>query len=184
MAKRRKQQSRRKQAPALPRFNITVDRVFVYAIAAVVFIIPLFIWPGETEYGYGKTIIMFLVVSALLVAWAIRSAIKGEWRIRLPWLVYPAGFLLLVGLLSMINAVNGRVVIQSLAVFLYFLLFYLIVANAVKEKRDVTVILYALLISSFLASLHGLLQYLGVMPGAISSSSANLMSSRALNMNP
>ena len=166
MAKRRKQQSRRKQAPALPRFNITVDRVFVYAIAAVVFIIPLFIWPGETEYGYGKTIIMFLVVSALLVAWAIRSAIKGEWRIRLPWLVYPAGFLLLVGLLSMINAVNGRVVIQSLAVFLYFLLFYLIVANAVKEKRDVTVILYALLISSFLASLYGLLQYLGVMRGA------------------
>ena len=166
MAKRRKQQSRRKQAPALPRFNITVDRVFVYAIAAVVFIIPLFIWPGETEYGYGKTIIMFLVVSALLIAWAIRSAIKGEWRIRLPWLVYPAGFLLLVGLLSMINAVNGRVVIQSLAVFLYFLLFYLIVANAVKEKRDVTVILYALLISSFLASLYGLLQYLGVMRGA------------------
>ena len=166
MAKRRKQQSRRKQAPALPRFNITVDRVFVYAIAAVVFIIPLFIWPGETEYGYGKTIIMFLVVSALLVAWAIRSAIKGEWRIRLPWLVYPAGFLLLVGLLSMINAVNGRVVIQSLAVFLYFLLFYLVVANAVKEKRDVTVILYALLISSFLASLYGLLQYLGVMRGA------------------
>ena len=166
MAKRRKQQSRRKQAPALPRFNIPVDRVFVYAIAAVVFIIPLFIWPGETEYGYGKTIIMFLVVSALLIAWAIRSAIKGEWRIRLPWLVYPAGFLLLVGLLSMINAVNGRVVIQSLAVFLYFLLFYLIVANAVKEKRDVTVILYALLISSFLASLYGLLQYLGVMRGA------------------
>ncbi len=166
MAKRRTQQTRKKQAPVLPRFNISVDRVFVYAIAAVVFIIPLFIWPGETEYGYGKAIIMYLLVSALLIGWAIRSFVMGEWKIRLPWLVFPAVFFLIAGLLSIINAVNGRVVIQSLAVFLYFVLFYLIVTNAVRDKRDVTIILYALLISAFLASLYGLLQYLGVMRGA------------------
>ncbi len=166
MAKRQKQRNRKKQAPALPQFKVSAERAFVYAIAAVVFIIPLFIWPGETEYGYGKTIVMYLLVSVLLIGWALWGFIKGEWKIRFPWLVFPAGFFLIAGLLSIINAVNGRVVIQSLTVFLYFVLFYLIVANAVKDKRDVTVILYALLISAFLASLFGLLQYLGVMRGA------------------
>ncbi|MEA1870696.1 MAG: O-antigen ligase family protein, partial [Candidatus Bipolaricaulota bacterium] len=38
--------------------------------------------------------------------------------------------------------------------------------NTVKEKRDVTLILFALLLSAFFASLYGLLQYLGVMRGA------------------
>lgn len=163
--------------------RISFDRVFVYLIAAFTFILPLFIWPGETEYGYGKSIITFLVVSALLIGWAVRSLLKGEWKIRFPWLTYPALFLLVVGLFSMINAVNGRVVIQSLAVFLYFVLFYLIVTNAVKEKRDVTLILYAFLISSFLTALYGLLQYLGVMRGAGGGSGLNEIISTMGNRN-
>ena len=183
MAKRRAQRGRKKQAPAPRRFSISAERIFVYAIAAAVFILPLFIWPGETEYGYGKTIIMYLLVSAFLIGWAVRGLLKGEWKIRFPWLTYPALFLLVVGLLSIINAVNGRVVIQSLAVFLYFVLFYLIVANAVKEKRDVTLILYALLISAFLASLYGLLQYLGVMRGAQGGSGLNEIISTMGNRN-
>ena len=151
---------KRKKIEEKRRFRIPFDRVFVYLIAAFVFVLPLFIWPGETEYGYGKSIIAFLVVSALLIGWAMRSLLKGEWKIRLPWLIYPALFLIVVGLGSLINAINGRVVIQSLAVFLYFIFFYLLVANAVRNTSDVTVILYALLISAFLASLYGLLQYL------------------------
>jgi len=165
MAKKRKAKKQRK-IKAERRFYIPFERVFVYSIAFFVFVLPLFIWPGETEYGYGKSIIAFLVVSALLIAWAVRGLVKGEWKIRLPWVVYPAAFLGIAGLLSLVNAVNDRVVIQSLAVFLYFVLFYLIVANAVRDTRDVTVILYALLVSAFFASLYGLLQYLGVMPGA------------------
>ncbi len=167
MAKKRTQQrGRKKQVPAPPRFTISAERVFAYAVAAIVFIIPLFIWPGETEYGYGKTIIMYLLVSALLIGWAAWAVRRGVWKIRIPWLAYSAGFLILVGLLSLINAVNGLVVIQSLAVFLYFILFYLVVANMVRDSRDVTVILYALLIAAFFTALYGLLQYLGVMRGA------------------
>ncbi len=176
-----KKKRKKELAGRLPR--VSFDRVFVCLIAAFTFILPLFIWPGETEYGYGKSIIAFLVVSVLLILWAARSLLKGEWKIRFPWLAYPAGFLIVVGLLSMINAVNGRVVIQSLAVFLYFVLFYLIVANAVKEKRDVTLILYALLISSFLAALYGLLQYLGVMRGATGGHGLNEIISTMGNRN-
>ena len=147
-------------------FQVPYDRIMVYLIAAFVFSLPLFIWPTVTEYGYGKTIFAIVGVSILLILWGISALAKGEWKIRLPLLAYPALGLIVVSLLSLINATNGRVVIQSLVLVLFFFLFYLVVSNFVKRKEDVTLILYALLASAFLASLYGLLQYLGVMRGA------------------
>ncbi len=128
---------------------------------------PLFIWPGVTEYGYGKSIFALIGISILLVLWAGSSWwLRGEWQLRLPWFTYPVLGLVLVSLLSLLGATNGRVVIQSLTLLVFFFLFTLLVANVAKEKRDVTLILYALLLSGFFASLYGLLQYLGVMRGA------------------
>jgi len=147
-------------------FHVPYDRIMVYLIAAFVFSLPLFIWPTVTEYGYGKTIFAIVGVSILLILWGISALAKKEWSIRLPWLVYPALGLIVVSLLSLINATNGRVVIQSLVLVVVFFLFYLVVSNFVKRKEDVNLILYALLASAFLASLYGLLQYLGVMRGA------------------
>jgi len=147
-------------------FQVPYDRIMIYLIAAFVFSLPLFIWPTVTEYGYGKTIFAIVGVSILLVFWGISALAKKEWKIRLPWLAYPTLGLIVVSLLSLINATNGRVVIQSMVLVLFFFLFYLIVSNFVKRKEDVALILYALLASAFLASLYGLLQYLGVMRGA------------------
>ena len=142
------------------------DRIMVYLIAAFVFSLPLFIWPTITEYGYAKTIFAIVGVSLLLILWAISSLVKGEWKIRIPWLTYPVLGLILVSLLSLANATNGRVVLQSLALVVVFSLFYLVTVNFVRRKEDVNLILYSLLASAFLASLYGLLQYLGVMRGA------------------
>ncbi|MEA3238404.1 MAG: O-antigen ligase family protein, partial [Candidatus Bipolaricaulota bacterium] len=147
-------------------FQVPYDRIMVYLIAAFVFSLPLFIWPTVTEYGYGKTIFAIVGVSILLVFWGISALAKDEWKIRLPLPAYAAFGLILVSLLSLINATNGRVVIQSLVLVVVFFLFYLVVSNFVKRKEDVNLILYALLASAFLASLYGLLQYLGVMRGA------------------
>ena len=138
----------------------------VYLIALFVFSMPLFIWPGVTEYGYGKSIFALVAVSVLLILLGIYAWIKGEWEIRLPWITFPVLGLVLVCLLSLIRAANGRVVIQSLTLVIFFFLFYLVVVNVVREKRDVTLILYSLLLSAFFASLYGLLQHLGVMRGA------------------
>jgi len=156
----------RKQQSKVRRFYVPYDRIIVYLIAAFVFSLPLFIWPTITEYGYAKTIFGIVGVSILLILWGISALVKNEWRIRLPWLVYPALGLIVVSLLSLANATNGRVVIQSLALVLFFFLFYLVVSNFVKRREDVNLILYSLLMSAFLASLYGLLQYLGVMRGA------------------
>ena len=138
----------------------------VYLIALFVFSMPLFIWPRVTEYGYAKSIFALVGVSVLVILWGIYAWVKGEREIRLPWVTFPVLGLVLVSLFSLIHAVNGRVVIQSLTLVIFFFLFYLVLVNVVREKRDVTLILYSLLLSAFFASLYGLLQYLGVMRGA------------------
>ena len=161
-----KKSAKRKKTSQTQRSKILFERVMVYLIALFVFALPLFIWPGSTEYGYDKSIFALIGISILLILWGGSTWLKGEWRIRLPFITFPALGLILVSLLSLIHAINGRVVIQSLTLLTFFFLFYLVVTNLVKDKRDVTLILYCLLLSSFLASLYGLLQYLGVMLGA------------------
>jgi O-antigen ligase/Tfp pilus assembly protein PilF len=159
---------RRKTNKSLPKvnFDLSLDRVLLFLISFFVFSMPLFIWPGITEYGYGKSIFSLVWISILLAWWGISALVKGEWKVRLPWLTFPVLALIVVSFFSLIHAVNGRVVLQSLALVVFFFLFYLLLANTVKEKRDVTLILFALLLSAFFASLYGLLQYLGVMRGA------------------
>jgi O-antigen ligase len=161
-----KRSAKRKRGPNTPKVSIPLERVLIYLIALFVFSLPLFIWPGVSEYGYGKSIFALIGISILLIIWGVVSLQKGHWPIRLPWVVFPALGLVLASLLSLIHAVNGCVVVQSLILFIFFCLFTLLIVNVVKDKRDVTLILYALLLSAFLASLYGLLQYLGVMRGA------------------
>lgn len=162
----KKKRRKTKKSPPKKSFDLSLDRVLIFLISFFVFSMPLFIWPGITEYGYGKSIFSLVGVSILLAWWGVSALVRGEWKIRLPWLTFPVLALIVISFFSLIHAVNGRVVIQSFALVVFFFLFYLLLANTVKEKRDVTLILFALLLSAFFASLYGLLQYLGVMRGA------------------
>ena len=162
MAKKRRK-ARKRTAVAVP--SIPVDRVLFYGIVLLVFALPLFIWPGISEYGYGKTIVALIGVSVLAVLWGLSAWQKGTWTIRLPWITIPVLGLVAASLLSLLHATNGRVVVQSLVLVAFFALLMVIIANAVRDQRDVNLLLFALLASAFLAALYGLLQYLGVMRG-------------------
>ena len=165
MAKRKKR--RGAAVTSLPKkwFSLSFDRLLLYLTAFFVFSMPLFIWPGITEYGYGKSIFSLVGLSIIFILWGVHTWVKGERKVSIPFLALPVFALIVASLLSLINAVNGRVVLQSLALLAFFFLFYLLVTNIVKEKRDVTLLLFSLLLSAFLAALYGLLQYLGVMRG-------------------
>ena len=155
---------KRRKAPTRPE-RLPFERVMVYAIAFFAFALPLLIWPTSTEYGYTKSIFALVFVSLLLSLWGIRSALRKEWPIRLPWMSLPVALLVVAALLSLLGATNGRVVIQSLALLVFFALFAVLVANVVRKESDVSLILFSFLVSASLASLYGLLQYLGVMRG-------------------
>jgi len=153
----------KKNAPSTPSFPL--DRALFYGALFLVFALPLFIWPGISEYGYGKTIVALIGVSILTVLWGLSGWQKGAWTIRLPWLTLPVLGLIAVSLLSLLHATNGRVVVQSLVLVVYFAVLVLVIASAVRDQRDVNLLLLALLASAFLVALYGLLQYLGVMRG-------------------
>ncbi|MDD5219412.1 MAG: O-antigen ligase family protein [Candidatus Bipolaricaulis sp.] len=163
MATSRKSAKRRpvQAKPSAFRF----DRLFLYALAFVLFALPLFIWPGISEYGYGKTIVATVAVSVLTIAWGIDAWRRGTWEIRIPWIAAPFGALVAASLFSMLQATNGRVVVQSLLLLFVFFQVLLLIQHAARTPRDATVLLFSFLFSVSLVSLYGLLQYLGVMRG-------------------
>ena len=160
MPSKRRKRKKKPTSLALP-----LDRVLVYALAFVLFALPLFIWPGATEYGYAKTIVGLIAIAILTVLWGISAWRKGEWRIRLPWISFPLLGFVIASLLSLIAATNGRVVIQSLVLVVFFAQLLLLIINVVRDRKDVCLLLFAMLASAFLMTLYGLLQYLGILEG-------------------
>jgi len=166
-----------------PSASVLLERLLLYLVAFSLFVLPLFIWPGITEYGYGKTILAIVLVSILSVLWCALGIARGTWRVRIPWLTVPVVLFILASLLSLIHAVNGRVVIQSLVLVVTFFVFVLLVIQVARTKRDVQILLFALLASGVLAGLYGLLQYLGVMRGATVGTGPNQVISTLGNRN-
>ena len=162
MAKKR---NKAKNRTTLSIPSVPLDRVLLYGVLFLVFSLPLFIWPGISEYGYGKTIAALIGTSLLTILWGLSAWQKGVWTIRLPWITIPVLGLVAASLLSTLHAANGRVVVQSLVLVVFFTLLMVIIANTVRDQRDINLLLFALLASAFLTALYGLLQHLGVMRG-------------------
>ena len=82
MAKKRRRAGKQatRSIPSVP-----LNRILFYGVAFLVFALPLFIWPGISEYGYGKTIVALIGISVLAVLWGLSAWQKGTWTIRLPW---------------------------------------------------------------------------------------------------
>jgi O-antigen ligase len=142
-----------------------LERIQISAIAATVFILPLIMVPGLTDYNYAKCAIGLIFISGLLVLWGLAAWRRSSWTIRVPWLLIPALAFILAGGLSLIQATNARVVIQSLILLTYFVLLLWMIASVVQDQRDVRVLLGALLASAALAALYGVLQFFGVVAG-------------------
>jgi O-antigen ligase/tetratricopeptide (TPR) repeat protein len=145
-------------------------------LCVVVFVVPLFVWPGASDYGYAKSIFMFVAVSILTLLW-IASAVRREaLTARVPWLAVPAAALVAAALLSLLHATSDRVVIQSLVLALFFAQFALLTLNLVHTRRQVHFVLWLLLLSGALAAVYGLLQYANIAPGVGQVGAKNVIS--------
>ena len=94
-----KKTSRRKKKTRSQQWELPFDRVLVYLMAFFAFAMPLFIWPGITEYGYAKSIFALIGVSILLILWGASRWARREWRLRLPWITFPVLGVFVVSLL-------------------------------------------------------------------------------------
>ncbi len=163
--------------------SVILDQALVFTVALLLFSIPLFILPSVSEYGYAKTMYALVGISLVSMLWAASGWVKGALRIRLPWIVFPFLGFVVAGLLSLLVAVNGRVVIQSLVLVVFFFQLLLVIANVVGTRKDVTLLLFALLVPAFAASLYGLLQYLGAVRGPFGGTGLSEMISTFGNRN-
>lgn len=161
----------------------TLERLHVIAIAVAIFVLPLLMWPGLSDYNYTKSIAALAMISGLLILWGLSAWRRPSWRIHIPWVLIPAAGLLLAGILSLIQATNVRVVIQSLTLLAYFVLLLWMIANIVRDQRDVQWILVSLLASASLAALYGVLQYYGLLPGLPGETGTNAILSTMGNRN-
>ncbi len=141
-------------------------RVQLGALALTIFVIPLLIWPGLTDYNYTKTIASLILISILLILWGLTAWRRSSWTIRVPWLLGPLAGLALAGAVSSIRAVNGHVVIQSVVLLVYFVLLLWMIADVVRDARSARWLLVSLLASGALVALYGILQYVGAVPGS------------------
>ncbi|MBS3766185.1 hypothetical protein KGY71_06660, partial [Candidatus Bipolaricaulota bacterium] len=124
-------------------------KIRLYLLLFFTLTMPLVIYLGNTEYGYTKTIYTFVFISFLTLLWIGELLVKDDKRIALTKLSLPVGLLLLSGLLSLINAPSKGVVLQSLALLIYFYLIYLLVANTIRTEAEARYLLVALITSAF-----------------------------------
>ena len=141
------------------------ERALAIALAVVVFVVPLFVWPGLTDYNYAKTIVSLVAVSALLVLWGVRGWRHDGWTIRIPWAFLPVVGLIVAALVSSIDAASTRLAVQSTLVLTWFASLALLTSNVAQTERVVQWILAALVVSGVLAASYGWLQYAGMLPG-------------------
>ena len=174
------QRSREKKGGA-PRFLF--DRIQLAAIAVTTFALPLLMWPGLTDYNYAKSAASLILISVLLALWGVNAWQRASWTIYVPWPLVPVFGFVLAGVLSLIQATNGRVVMQSLILLICFVLLLWMIANVVRDQRDVRWLLAALLASGTLAALYGVLQYFGVVPGSPGEMGVNAILSSMGNRN-
>jgi O-antigen ligase len=136
--------------------------------ALFLFSLPLLICPWNTGYSYTKSAFALAAISFLLLLWSI-SLLRKEGQaldLHLPGLFYPGLAVLAVAALSLFSALSPGIGLQSLALLIYFFLFYLFLANTAMSERELHLFLGSIVASASLASGYGILQYYGVLPGA------------------
>ena len=141
----------------------------------VVFVLPLFFWPGATEYNYARCVFLVIAVSFLTIVHLAGTLRRGEDHLTIPWIVFPLLGLIAAALLSLLHATNARVGVESLVVALAFSQFAFLTVNAARERRDATLLLSALFASACVVAMHALLQYCGILPGTASPGAGSMI---------
>jgi O-antigen ligase len=145
--------------------SVSLSRLRFWLLVTLVFAIPIAIYLPNTEYGYTKSTLLYLGVSLLLVLWAIELFFLSQIEISVTRLAWPALGVLGAAALSLVNAENLALSLISFVGLIYFGLLGLLIVNTIENERDMQILLSALLLSASIASVYGLLQYYGKVPG-------------------
>lgn len=150
--------------------------------ALFIFILPILIYTNNSEYGYTKTIFAYLMITILYALWGGQAWLEKRLTFWRPAMFWPALGLILAGALSIVNASSPGIVLQSLAVLTYFILFYFYIANTTNRE---TFYLYLSVgaVSTVFTAVYGMMQYYAWLPGLVSKGGEHDMLSSFGNKN-
>lgn len=134
-------------------------------LATFLYLQPLLTYPANSDYTYTKAIFSLWAISLLVLVWIGGMAFRGRLKLRLPSLFWPSLLLLGALLLSLVNSEAFLADFQYVVLFLYFALFYLLLADTVNDMTRLRFALGTLVGAAALASIYALLQYFGVLEG-------------------
>ena len=133
----------------------------------VLFIVPLSFWlPANESFETPKTVNFYVLIAFALALFISRQALSGRFFIKTTSFSLPVAGITLVVFLSFLKGVF----LNQHAFPMHWQFFKFILANCVMyflmvnvfSKKDIPKLLYFLLVSHFIVTTYGLLQYLGV----------------------
>jgi len=151
-----------------------VDSLITFILMVILFFTPL---AGGTENGISVWIVHTLVF-ILLLLWIFDTIRRRKiCLVRTP-LDYPILFFTLLSITSALFSVSpGKSFLTLLNFFDYIVLYYLVVNKVrIRDRKQINLIAYTIVIAGSLVALFGLIKYLG--------SSANILGFTYYNPNP
>ncbi|MFB6271906.1 MAG: O-antigen ligase family protein [Salinibacter sp.] len=125
--------------------------------------LPLIAWPANTSYAYTKSVFAIGILTALFLLWGLELILEHQ-RIKAAPLIWPLTALAVAAALSLADASNPRLGLESLALVAYFAGLYLLIANSVRSDRAAMALVGCLIAAGSLVSLYAMLQYVGLLP--------------------
>jgi tetratricopeptide (TPR) repeat protein len=144
---------------ALPNVKLALTGVFL-------FLQPLVIYLGNTDYSYTKMIFSLFFISLLLIVWVADLFRRSPIKIQFTYLIWPGLFLIGVMAVSLINGRGLLADLQYIVLVFYYVFFYLFLVNTVDQIKELKFLLRVILFAGFLACIYGIMQYFGVLLGA------------------
>jgi tetratricopeptide (TPR) repeat protein len=130
------------------------------------FVLPVAFWPGSTTYEAVKLTLLALTAAALMAncGWIWRR--RRTLDIRPSWLMFTGAGLVGLALLSLARAANRPLVWQGVALLVLWLWVALTTSEFITSRHRLRQLLMPLVVGCSLAGLYGMLQIIGLLPGA------------------
>ncbi len=143
------------------------DWVIKYGLYLLIFLIPLFFLPLNTNIlELNKQLLLVVFALLLLIAWIGKMIAKGQMTMKKSWLNIGLALFAIVYLVSAILSKNlyqslvgsGGVISESFFSLLALLIIFFVAVNNFKNRRDILNAVFVLVCSGLLVGVFGFLQ--------------------------
>lgn len=138
-----------------------ISKIQVATLCVMFFLFPLFFIPGSTDpFSLGKSVILILGTSILMLTWAISSIYKRGFIYKSSPFNIPVGIFTIVILASSLLSKNMYDSLTSSAPLLAACVLYFAISSIVSNRKSLVTIILSLIAGGVLSALLSIAYYL------------------------